>query len=168
MNVAVRMQPSLQFPFNVRSFFDNRQYRDIGNGIVLCRGWFQSIRPAIGRMLINIDISTGFMYKPGQLIDLCLDVLGGPRNPNRLAPGANFPDRERLRLQKFVVGIRVATINANGQPSRAPRTIKGLSAVGANRLSFTLRDGGNTTVARYFEQTNNRPLRFPQVICIQV
>jgi eukaryotic translation initiation factor 2C len=30
---------------------------------VLWRGYFQSVRPAPGRMVINIDISTGTMFK---------------------------------------------------------------------------------------------------------
>ena len=167
------MQPSLQYPFNVRSFFADREQKDIGNGIVLWRGWFQSVRPASGRMLINIDISTGTMYKPGPLIDLCLDFLRGPNdrgapNPLKLAPKNGLPDRERLRLERFIVGVRIVTTNANGQQSRVPRVIKGLSAAGASALTFTLREGGSMTVARYFQQTNNRPLRFPDVLCVSV
>lgn len=168
LNVVIRMQPTLQYPFNVRSFFADREQRDIGNGIVLWRGWFQSIRPAMGRMLVNIDISTGTMYKPGALIDVCLDFLGGQKDPRRLAPKNGLPNRERLRLEKFIVGLRVVTMQANGQQSRAPRSIKGLSAAGANSLTFTLREGGSMTVARYFQQTNNRPLMHPDVMCVSV
>ena len=81
----VRTEPFLKYPFNVRSFFTREDQRDIGGGIVLWRGYFQSVRPAVGRMLINIDISTGMMYKPGPLIGLCLDFLG-KNNPDFLAP----------------------------------------------------------------------------------
>jgi hypothetical protein len=31
------MQPSLSYPFNVRSFFTNRETKDIGAGLELCK-----------------------------------------------------------------------------------------------------------------------------------
>jgi len=56
------MEPNLIYPFNARSFFTELETRDIGGGIVLWRGYFQSVRPAVGRMVINFDMSTGAMY----------------------------------------------------------------------------------------------------------
>ena len=97
LNVVIRMDPNLKYPFNVRSFFTEQGKKAIGSGLELWRGYFQSVRPAPGRMLINIDISTGTMYKPGQLIDLCLEFFGRPGNPNILAPSKGLPERERLR-----------------------------------------------------------------------
>ena len=163
----------MKYPFNVRSFFTDRETKDIGSGIVLWRGYFQSVRPGIGKMLINVDISTGTMYKPGSLIMLCLDFLGraNQNNPNMLAPKKGFPDRERIRLQRFLQGIRIVTnhVGESGQVNRTPRVVKKLSAAGANDLSFPLREGGTQTVAQYFRRTqNNQPLRFPDVICVEV
>jgi eukaryotic translation initiation factor 2C len=156
----------MRYPFNTRSFFTNRETKDIGGGIHLWRGYFQSIRPAIGRMIINVDISTGMMYKPGPLIDLCLDFFGGPRNPNRLSPEQGFPDRERLRLQRFLSGVRIVTPHTAGAHARV---IKKLTSAGANALSFTMRGSGVTmTVANYFQQHLNRALQFPKVICVEV
>ena len=74
------MQPNLQWPFDKRSFYTNQEQRDIGNGIVLWRGLFQSVRPASGRMLIDIDISTGYMYKE------CLTTRQRRIQPQQLAP----------------------------------------------------------------------------------
>ncbi|KAH8830505.1 argonaute-like protein [Flagelloscypha sp. PMI_526] len=167
LNVVIRMQPSLRFPFNVRSFFTNQETSDIGMGIVLWRGYFQSVRPAIGKMLINVDISTGAMYKPGPLISLCLDYLGKPgQNPNLLAPRAGLPDRQRLQLMRFISGIKVLIPNAEGK--MIPRIVKKLSQAGASVLSFSLREGGTQTVAKYFAQTQNKPLKFPDVLCVEV
>jgi len=166
LNVVVRMDPSLKYPFNVRSFFTDRETRDIGSGINLWRGYFQSVRPAFGRMIINVDISTGMMYKPGALIDLCLDFFGGPRNANRLSPTQGFPDRERLRLQRFLSGVRIVTRHIAGSPARV---IKKLTSAGADALSFTMRGGGgSTTVAKYFKQHASINLRFPGLICVEV
>lgn len=172
LNVVVRMEPTMKYPFNVRSFFTDRETKDIGSGLVLWRGYFQSVRPAMGRMLVNVDISTGTMYKPGPLLSLCLEFLGrGMNNPNMLAPKKGFPDRERIRLQRFISGIRILTTHTmqSGQPNRTPRVIKKLSSAGASDLSFTMREGGTLTVAEYFRRAqNNHPLKFPDILCIEV
>lgn len=158
------MEPSLKYPFNVRSFFTNRETKDIGGGIVLWRGYFQSVRPAIGKMLINVDISTGAMYKEGPLLNVCLDFFG-TRDPSFLAPGKRMRESDRVRLQRFVMGMRVTTRQQQG---RAPRVVKRLSSAGANALSFTTREGRTSTVAQYFRQTHNLELKCPDAVCAEV
>ncbi|KAJ7590925.1 argonaute-like protein [Mycena floridula] len=168
LNVVIRMEPSMKYPFNVRSFFTSRETKDIGSGLELWRGYFQSVRPGIGRMLINVDISTGCMYKAGPLLKLCLEFIG-KSDPNALAPARGLPDRERLRLQRFISGIRILTTShgPNGDV-QTPRVIKKLSSAGANKLTFTIREGGSMTVAQYFQKTTNKALQFPDVICVEV
>ncbi|KAK7470584.1 hypothetical protein VKT23_002008 [Stygiomarasmius scandens] len=165
LNVVIRMEPTMKFPFNVRSFFTDSEKKDIGGGLELWRGYFQSVRPAIGKMLINFDISTGTMYKSGPLINICLEYIKKD-NASFLAPRRGFPDRERLRLQRFISGIRIHTPGPEG--SKTARVIKKLSSHGASDLTFALREGGNMTVANYFKQIQNKPLRFPDVICVEV
>ena len=165
------MEPNLIYPYNVRSFFMDHETRDIGGGIVLWRGYFQSVRPAIGRMVINIDISTGAMYMPGPLIDVALAILGRPGNPNALAPRQGLPDRERIRLQRFITpGLKITTSYDQRDPRQAPRPrgVKKLSKEGARDLTFELAGGQSVTVADYFRQKLHRPLRFPDVICVEV
>ena len=170
--MVIRMQPSLDFPFNIRSFFTNRETKDIGGGIVLWRGYFQSVRPAISRMLINVDITTGFMYKSGSLIDLALDFMGRQRDPNILAPSRGLPERERLKLQRFLAGVRVLVQipgqALTGSAARNPRPIARLTPTGANQLSFTNREGVTQTVAQYFRTVHNHTVRYPDIVCVQV
>jgi len=123
-------------------------------------------------MLINIDISTGVMYKDGPLIRLCLEFLGKdarPENSNILSPSRGFPQREHHRLNRFITGIRVLT-NSSQQDTaqRSPRAIKRLLTQGARDLRFTLREGGTQSVAEYFRQTYNINLRYPDVLCVEV
>ncbi|KAG6869248.1 hypothetical protein C0993_000001 [Termitomyces sp. T159_Od127] len=169
LNVVIRMEPTMTYPFNVRSFFTDRETKDIGLGLQLWRGYFQSVRPASGRMLINVDISTGTMYKAGPLLSLCLEFFN-KNDPNVLAPNRGFPDRERLRLQRFISGIRVLTKHSgvDGTIQQTPRVIKKLSSAGANALTFTMREGGSMSVAQYFLKTQNQKLRFPDVICVEL
>lgn len=169
LNVVIRMEPTMNYPFNVRSFFTDRETKDIGSGLQLWRGYFQSVRPACGQMLINVDISTGTMYKAGPLLNLCLEYIG-KRDPNVLAPSHGFPDRERLRLQRFISGIRVITTlpGSGGAVNQTPRVVKKISTAGANALRFTMREGGTMTVADYFKTHQNCVLRFPDVVCVEV
>jgi eukaryotic translation initiation factor 2C len=168
------MAPNLRYPFNVRSFFTPSETSNIGGGIVLWRGYFQSVRPAIGRMLINVDISTGAMYLPGPLIQVALAFLGfGPDRQDALVPrkrdNRGLPDRERIRLQRFLANVKITT--SHGQPGRQgpkPRVVKKLSKDGAKELTFELGNGQQTTVADYFRGVLGRPLRYPDVICVEV
>ena len=164
------MEPTQNFPFNVRSFFPPTEQKNIGGGITLCRGYFQSVRPGLGKMLINVDISTAAMYKAGTLIDLCLDFLGR-NDPRALAPRAGLPDRQRLQLQRFITGLRISTTRTDPTTQRTkqiPRVVKKLSNAGANDLTFQDQNGATLTVAQFFLQTQNRPLRFPDALCVQV
>lgn len=158
----------MKYPFNVRSFFTDRETKAIGMGIVLWRGYFQSVRPAINSLLVNVDISTGTMYRAGSLIDLCLEYMGKPRQPHILSPRSGMPEREILRLQRFISGIRIMTTYSGERVRKTPRVVKKLSRAGAASLSFTLRDNTRMTVAEYFRGVFNRPLQFPDNICVEV
>jgi eukaryotic translation initiation factor 2C len=165
--VVIRMEPTLKYPFNIRSFFTDKEVKDIGSGIVLWRGYFQSVRPAIGKMLINVDISTGTMYKSGDLIPVCCEYA---RVNVKDLPQFVANDRDRLKLQRFISGIRIRTKHTEqaGKDPRPPRVVKKMTHVGANKLTFTMREGGQMTVAEYFRRTQNKPLRFPELPCVEV
>ncbi|KAJ7932840.1 ribonuclease H-like domain-containing protein [Mycena leptocephala] len=154
----------MEFPTKGHSFFTPGETRDIAGGLVLWRGYFQSIRPAIGRMLINVDISTGVMYQAGPLINLCLAFLGR-NNPALLA--RQIPEREWDALGRFITHIRVQTQDSASRAVRA-RSVKRLTREGANESSFTMRNGRILTVAQYFQETSGRPLRFPSLLCVEV
>ncbi|KAJ7737366.1 argonaute-like protein [Mycena metata] len=167
LNVVIRMEPSERYPIKGRSFFTEEGSRNIGAGLVLWRGYFQSIRPAVGRMLINVDISTGVMYQPGELISLCLAFLN-ERDPNVLS--ARLDDRKRLKLARFITGIRVVTRDASrtGAGTERARVLRKLTQVGANGVTFVMRGGQSMTVANYYQQTTGRALRFPNLLCVEV
>ncbi|TFK35934.1 argonaute-like protein [Crucibulum laeve] len=166
MNVAIHMEPSQRFPHNRRSFYTEQGKRSIGGGIELWRGYFQSVRPTFDRILVNLDISTGVMYKSGPLIGLCLEFLNkGQDGPLSLSPTNGLPDRERIRLRRFLSGLRVST-SYTGRTKK--HTIYGLSATGANSSHFQLSTGGQITVSQYFQSHLNRTLQYPSIICVEL
>jgi eukaryotic translation initiation factor 2C len=86
-------------------------------------------------------------------LDLCLQFLRKPGKPpikpEQLAPRAGFPERERLKLQRFISGIRIVTNlqDESGKVNNTPRVVKKVSQAGASDLSFQMREGGSMTVA---------------------
>jgi len=166
------MAPNLGSPFNLRFFFTDSGAEDIGGGIGLWRKYFPSLRPAIGRMLITFDISTGYMYMAGPLIGLALAHLNLPPNrPDALAPRRGLPDRERDRLQRFITGLKITTSYGQREPGRQgprSRVVKKLRKEGASDLALELDNGQHTTVADYFQGVLGEPLRHPDVICAEV
>lgn len=164
LNIAVRMVPILaDLPFNTRSFFTEAGARNIGGGLVLWRGYFQSVRPTLGRMLINVDITTGLMYKPGDLMSLCLEFLDRPPQNYHDLAAARIPPDQRRRLQDFIARLRVDI-----KHSKTMRSIKKLTSESARNLKFSLRDGTTLTVENYFKKHLNVVLAYPDNICIEV
>lgn len=159
------MEPNQIHPFNKRSFYIPDGRKDIGGGIELWRGIFQSVRPTVDRLIINIDLSTGMMYKEGPLLNLCIDFFGrAPHtSPDIILAEGRIRDIERNRLQKFLSGVRVRVPTTGDRE----RVVRGLSNRGANTLTFDTQAGGKMTVAQYF-QSIGMPLRYPSVICVLV
>ncbi|PPQ95875.1 hypothetical protein CVT26_015567 [Gymnopilus dilepis] len=166
LNVVIRMQPNLKYPFNTRSFFTPTNKKHIGSGIELWRGYFQSLRPGQNKLYVNVDISTGMFYKDGPLLQVCLEYLGRPnQSPDLLSPRKGFPDRERVRLQRFVSGMRVITVHGGKERGYV---IKRLTPEGASTRMFKDREGKTTSVAQYFQTVLGKRLQHPDVICVEV
>ncbi|KAH7334657.1 argonaute-like protein [Rhizoctonia solani] len=167
INVVVRMDPMIRHPFNTRSFFTDKEVRPIGGGIELWRGYFQSVRPGMSSPLINIDISTGAMYSPGPMIGVCQQILVN-NSPNSLVPGQGLTDRDRIKLQRFLSGVRFVTTHKerNGQVSNKPKVLKKITSHSANTLIFTNSDGNEMSVAQYF-QLLGTTLQYPNYTCVE-
>ncbi|KXN89638.1 Protein argonaute-2 [Leucoagaricus sp. SymC.cos] len=174
MNVVVRMEPSMRYTFNARSFFiedeQDRRIGDLGNGLRLWQGYFQSVRPAINHMVVNIDIATGVVFEGGPLINLCLSHLKRRNVFNVLVPtssGGSLDDRNRLKLQRFTHGLRILTRSGSVSPKNTPRILRKFTSHGANNLEF-MHGGKKKTVARYYHEVLGRPLQYPNMICAEV
>jgi len=157
------MGPNMQYPFNTRSFFTPANSKRIQGGLELWQGYFQSLRPSQNKLYVNIDIATGIMYRSGSLLDLCLEFIN-QRDPKVISPKARFPDRERLRLQRFISNMRILT--NYGTPKGY--VVRRLSDKGASEILFTPKGGQQISVANYFKNHLNKTLKFPDTICVEV
>ncbi|KAF5318181.1 hypothetical protein D9619_012093 [Psilocybe cf. subviscida] len=166
LNTAMRMAPNLAHPHNKRAFFTDKDRREIGGGFEVWRGIFQSVRSTFGRLLLNIDLAATLVYREGPLINLCNEFMGKPTNADPRYLTSTLSLRDRSRLERFIFGIRI-TVSATTGVARA-RTITGLSTQGANAIMFTTRAGNTISVADYFRQAANRPLQYPNLLCVTI
>ncbi|KAG7453294.1 Piwi-domain-containing protein [Guyanagaster necrorhizus] len=170
LNIVIRMEPSLTYPFRVRSFYSDKIKAPLANtGLEAWQGYFQSVRPALNRLIVNIDISTGVMFKPGSLMETCLEFFTGNRKNNpdsylRTSGPQALPPLQRRRLQTFLFGLKVEAESAAGIKKVYP--IHKLSERDAASTVFTPAGGAQTNVAQYYARAN-RPLRYANIICIQ-
>jgi eukaryotic translation initiation factor 2C len=65
LQFIIRQAPNLKYPNNGRAYFTSGGSKDLRGGLQLFRGFFQSVRPAIGRVLVNVDISAAAMTVRG-------------------------------------------------------------------------------------------------------
>ncbi|KAK7049243.1 hypothetical protein VNI00_005844 [Paramarasmius palmivorus] len=140
--------------FYVRPTRSDRSDTDMAP-LRLWRGFFQSVRPAINQLIVNVDTTVGVVLSRSALPDVCMAYLQ-VRNFNdlRLRQGdANF-----AALRQFLRGVKVV-VEIQGQ-RRRPRAIKDLVPnVGAVRF-----DGpnGSVTVAEHFLRTYGNAARIQE------
>jgi eukaryotic translation initiation factor 2C len=72
MDVLMRHRPSMMLTTIGRSFFTRNDVRSLGDGAECWMGFHQSVRPARGKLLINIDVSATAFYEPGKPILIIL------------------------------------------------------------------------------------------------
>ena len=85
------------------------------------------------------------MHRPGKLIDLALESLGNPGTPFALAPRSGLSDHERLKLQQFILGIKITTPH-RAQDADRRRLVRKLTCESAQDLTFQIGDGDGETM----------------------
>lgn len=166
LNIALRMDPSFKYPLRGKSFFIKQLgSRLIGAGIELRSGLFQSLRPGNDGAFLNVDVTTAMMYRTGNLLELCMDVLEVPFNTGAtfFTPGhGNWKDGNRALVERFITGVKVFVPTTGTKK----RTVRGLTQRAANKIQFDL-NGVQTTVSAYFQKLGHATST-PQVICAEI
>ncbi|CAE6420192.1 unnamed protein product [Rhizoctonia solani] len=174
LHIALRMKPKMSLPFDARHFFTDREMWPIGGGIELWQGYFQSIRPGIRSLLLNIDTSTessGFIlvarHASGPMVDICHQILRS-QGPMELIPGNELSHRDRLKLQRSLSRVLFLVPNklTQGRGGRKPKELKKITALGAGSLRFINKQGSEMTVSEYFSSLGIT-LSHPEWVCVE-
>lgn len=145
-----------------RSIFDGQIIEPISGAIDVWKGFFLSLRPALGRMLLNVDTAASAFIAPGDLIAIVRDFLNVPKNQ----PLHTINPRERRPLEHFLRVIRVTTTH-RGESTRRYKVL-GLSPNPADQTFFEDEGGRKMSVADYFREKYTAPLKFPKLPCLAV
>lgn len=133
----------------------------ISGAVDVWKGFFLSLRPSFGRLLLNVDTSATAFIAGGDVIPLVRDFLGLQQNEP-----LNIDGRARGAVESFLRSARVE-VTHRGESKRKYKVL-GLSPVSARELTFSREDGSKQSVADYFQEKYNVTLQFPQLPCVQV
>ena len=133
---------------------------------MLWQGFHQSLRPAKGQMLINLDVSATAFYQSGQLPSIIAKIL----NKNVSDLRQPLLDKDRIKLEKHLKGIKIV-VTHRGNIRRKYRIVK-LTHTSASKTSILVdnKDGNEyqDSVAGYFKSKYKITLSCPSLPCLVV
>ncbi|KAJ3923278.1 Piwi domain-containing protein, partial [Lentinula edodes] len=160
LQLLIRQAPNQMYPHNTKAYFTEVHKMTLGEGLELWRGFFQSVRPNIGKMLVNIDTTMAAVYQSGPVIDLALQFLGY-RDVRQLDLQTNTVDFRKL--EKFLNNIKV-TVNTPGSKNRT-KTI--LRYPNAGNFVFS-KDGQDMSVGEYIEMVSNIKIKYGSIVGVRL
>uniref|UniRef100_A0A663MVU8 Protein argonaute-1 n=1 Tax=Athene cunicularia TaxID=194338 RepID=A0A663MVU8_ATHCN len=169
LDVAMRHLASMRYTPVGRSFFSPPEgyYHPLGGGREVWFGFHQSVRPAMWKMMLNIDVSATAFYKAQPVIEFMCEVLDIRNIDEQPKP---LTDSQRVRFTKEIKGLKVEVTHC-GQMKRKYRVCN-VTRRPASHQTFPLQlESGQTvecTVAQYFKQKYNLQLKYPHLPCLQV
>lgn len=180
LEIVLRQASSASGLTNIaRSFYSPRDSARLGGSVEAWLGFFQSLRPAPGRLLLNIDTSASSFYCSGNLYDVIAGMIeSDPRGSfsSRGRGGSTFnvpasmsitrlSEPDRIRCERAIRGLKVQ-VTHRGNMRRKYRVV-GLSKTPTSATFFESRDA-KISVAEYFQKQYDIRLRYPELPCVQV
>ncbi|KAG1056148.1 hypothetical protein G6F46_003280 [Rhizopus delemar] len=163
LDVLIRHLPSMMYSTVGRSFFTPADKRALPNGAEVWQGFYQSARPTVGKMMINLDVSATAFYESGPLPEIVAKILGR-RSLDELRRG--IPPREMNKLEKILKALRIQVIHRGDK--KLKYKINKLTPSPADHTSFKDESGADITVANYFAKQYNKRLSYPFLPCVVV
>ncbi|KAI0811262.1 Piwi domain-containing protein [Irpex lacteus] len=118
LQLLISQAPNIQhnFALQSKSFYISRQARDLqSGGLQAWTGFFQSVKPVLGRVLINVDTTTAAVYKPGNLLNNAMLILKCDRDVRELVRMCAGDQQAWRKLQKFYKGVVVTAPSKKGK-----------------------------------------------------
>ncbi|KAJ7093222.1 Piwi domain-containing protein [Mycena epipterygia] len=153
---------NMKRPNTGRAYFSPEGKFDLpGIAVEMWRGFFQAVRPTIGRMLVTVDTTVAAMYKSGPLIEVAMVVLDNTREVRRLA--LRDSNQEDFKKLERYFKKRLITVKTNNKS--VTKTIHGFVPGPVGRYEFQLSGTGPpTTVGAHYQTAHNIRLAYPDTI----
>src|SRR4051794_32291564 len=156
LNVLIRHRPSMMYKKIGRSFYTSQGSRSLYGGVEAWQGYFQSIRPTPGKLMINININAAAFYESGNLVQMVVKIL----EKRSIEDLRRITDRDRLKLEKMLKNLKIYVTHRGGNASKRRLKITKLTDTSASDTKFEI-DGIPTNAVSYFERQFNRRLLYP-------
>ncbi|KAF9434815.1 argonaute 1 [Entomortierella beljakovae] len=173
LDVLIRHKPSLLYVTVGNSFFTPRDKQQLSGPLEVWRGAYQSARPAVGKMMINLDVAATAFYQSGPLIEIIVKTLG-LRNPNDLT--RTSPPISWQKVEKAIKGLRI--VLTHRERSKKGFKILKLIQQSARQCKFKVESNKldaqgkptlvETNIEAYFQKTYGRKLQYPTLPCIAI
>ncbi|NWI65629.1 AGO1 protein, partial [Todus mexicanus] len=162
LDVAMRHLASMRYTPVGRSFFSPPEgyYHPLGGGREVWFGFHQSVRPAMWKMMLNIDGDVFFM------LWLCCGRWGRGA-VGRLDLAGLWASSLRWEGSETHRGI-CPTVSATAFYKAQPRVHPSCPAPARFPLQLESGQTVECTVAQYFKQKYNLQLKYPHLPCLQV
>uniref|UniRef100_A0A4W5L6U7 Argonaute RISC catalytic component 3b n=1 Tax=Hucho hucho TaxID=62062 RepID=A0A4W5L6U7_9TELE len=169
VDVVLRHLPSMKYTPVGRSFFSSPEGYDhpLGGGREVWFGFHQSVRPAMWKMMLNIDVSATAFYKAQPVIQFMCEVLDIHNIDEQPRP---LTDSHRVKFTKEIKGLKVEVTHCGTM--RRKYRVCNVTRRPASHQTFPLQlENGQTverTVAQYFREKYSLQLKYPHLPCLQV
>ncbi|KAL1687516.1 Piwi domain-containing protein [Schizophyllum commune] len=147
---------------NAKAYFTNKDRHVFqGTPIELWRGYFQSVRPTIGRLLINIDTTVAPFIAPGGVIDFMLSIIGS-NNVAHLAIPETHPNFQKL--SRAVKNLQI-TVKFNKAPTKI---IRGLEPRAGHFTFHNDQKGRSMSVQSHYHRAHGYRMAYPDIIGLRL
>lgn len=144
-----------------RSIFDGNNVVPISGCVDIWKGFFLSLRPSLGRLLLNLDTSVSSFIAEGPVIPMLKELFGIPKTD----PFQTLPAKIKISAEHWIRTTRVE-VTHRGECKRKFKVI-GFGPSPADQ-TFENEAGEKQSVVQYFKTKYNLELRFPNLPCIAV
>ncbi|GBC09434.1 hypothetical protein RclHR1_08860007 [Rhizophagus clarus] len=161
LNALIKHQTSMKYVPSGKSFYTRNGFKSLTGIAEAWQGYYQSVRPAPGKMMINVDLTATAFCESGPLVNIIVNLLG-KRSLNDFRGGIN--ERERNILEKELKNYKIRVIH---RKTNQHYHILKITPQDAQGTKFNDEDGNLIDVASYFQKKYKR-LDYPYLPCVMV
>ncbi|KAJ6618351.1 argonaute-like protein [Mycena sp. CBHHK59/15] len=162
LQLLLRQSANQASPNNGRAYFTPEGKMALrGMAVELWRGFYQSVRPTVGKMLVTVDTTVAAMYMSGPMLEVAMAVLDTRDARHLNLRHENDPNYKKLERH---FKNRLITVQTTGGRTKTIR-----SFVRAPVGGFEFQPSGSgptTTVGAHYKQAHNITLKYPDSIGI--
>jgi len=162
LDIATKYSPSLKLTSAGRGYFEGTNPKGIKGGAEVWLGYQQTLKPAGGRLLLNLDMAASAFIKPQPLLGFIEELL--KKNIEEVLktdPGFN-----RAQIKMIDMGIKKLTVEVTHGKKRSHK-VNALVKETAKTCKFDSKDG-SISVADYFKKQYNIQLNYPDLPLVHV